>query len=254
VNAECPAQLVDKLAHFAGRDAMNIEGVSDRAITAFAERGLLNDFMDFYSLHKRVNEIKLLAGFGEKSIAALLSAVERSKTVPLANFICALGIPQIGLASAKALCRYFNGDLKKIASAKADEISVISGFGGKAAEHLEAWFNNWRNADLIRRALETFTFIKSEAPIGVKSLKDKTFVTTGSLTAFKNRKELTDLIESLDGRTAGAVSSSTSFLINNDSASGSAKNKKARELGVPIITEQEFIDRFVPASPDGRTV
>ncbi|MDR1208804.1 MAG: NAD-dependent DNA ligase LigA [Clostridiales bacterium] len=247
LNSGCPAQLIRSLAHFAGRDGVNIEGLSTATIEKFAALGWLRDFMDFYDLPDRGVEIAALEGFGEKSAENLRQAIERSKSAPLANFLAALGISQIGLASAKLLARRFGGDLNRLASAGVDELTSIRDIGRTTAEFVVSWFADESNRKLIERAARTFDFPPEESGETPNPLSGMTFAVTGSLERFENRKELGKRIEALGGRLAGSISQATAALVNNDAASGSAKNKKARELGVPILTEAEFIESYLQA-------
>jgi DNA ligase (NAD+) len=223
---------------------MNIEGLSEATIEKFIEMGFVDKYPDIFEIEKYHDEITELDGFGEKSFDKLIKAIEKSKTVNLCNFIYALGINHVGLSNAKLLCKYFNNDLDKIMSAKADELVNIEGFGEIIALAIERYFGYEENRELIERALKFVTFVKEEITSdGV--LSGKTFVITGDLNRYKNRKVLQAVIESLGGKVAGSVSSKTSFLINNDINSASSKNKKAKEVGVPIITEEDFVNNFL---------
>ncbi|MCD8037251.1 MAG: NAD-dependent DNA ligase LigA [Clostridiales bacterium] len=238
-NPNCSAQKIKALVHYVSRDAMNIEGLSEETIKKFAEIGILENYIDIYSL-KEHTEIKEMEGFGQKSFDNLVSAVEKSRTVPLENFINALGINQVGLSNAKLLCKYYNNDIEAIISADPEELKEIEGFGEVIAHSIHAYFANEKNLELFRKGISLLNFTKpAKTADGLAGL---TFVITGDVEKFKNRNEVKALIESLGGKVTGSVTSKTNYLINNDINSTSSKNKKAKELNVPIITEEEFIE------------
>lgn len=237
-NPNCSAQRIKALVHYVSRDAMNIEGLSEETIKKFAEIGILDNYTDIYSI-KNHDEIKEMDGFGQKSFDNLVSAIEKSKTVPLENFINALGINQVGLSNAKLLCRHYNNDIDAIVNADPEELKEIEGFGEVIAHSIHAYFANEKNLELFNKAVALLHFTKP-AEVTDK-LSGVNFVITGDVEKFKNRNEVKALIESLGGKVTGSVTSKTNYLINNDVNSTSSKNKKAKELGIPIITEDEFI-------------
>ncbi|MDD5944478.1 MAG: NAD-dependent DNA ligase LigA [Clostridia bacterium] len=237
-NPNCSAQRIKALVHYVSRDAMNIEGLSEETIKKFAEIGILDNYTDIYSI-KNHDEIKKMDGFGQKSFDNLVSAIEKSKTVPLENFINALGINQVGLSNAKLLCRHYNNDIDAIVNADPEELKEIEGFGEVIAHSIHAYFANEKNLELFNKAVALLHFTKP-AEVTDK-LSGVNFVITGDVEKFKNRNEVKTLIESLGGKVTGSVTSKTNYLINNDVNSTSSKNKKAKELGIPIITEDEFI-------------
>ena len=242
-NPNCRARVVRTITHYAARSAMNIEGFSKQTVEKFIEMGFLNDFSDIYNLAAYEAEIKVMRGFGEKSFAKLMDAIEKSKTADLASFIFGLGIDNVGLAGAKLLCRFFGGDFDKIRAATVEELVCIEGFGGVIAESLHSYFQNQENNNIVDAALVHLTFVQEEVP-SVNAdgfVAGKTFVITGEMEKFANRRELQEYIEARGGKVAGSVSKKTDYLINNDAKSESAKNKKAKELGVEIITEMEFL-------------
>lgn len=242
-NPSCKAQLTRALTHFVSRDAMNIEGLSEATIERFVEKGFIQNYLDIFSLNAYEKEITEMDGFGKKSVEKLISAVEKSKNCTLHNFIYALGINQIGLANAKLLCAFFDYDFMKIMSAEEEELIKIDGFGPVMVKSVTDYFANDKNR---QTAKEAYSLLDIQNPV-IKAggvLDGQIFVITGSLNHFQNRAELSDYIGSLGGRTASSVSANTSFLINNDAQSSSSKNKKAKELGVDIITEDEFIRRY----------
>ena len=241
-NTGCRAKLVHTITHYAARDALNIEGFSLQTVEKFIELGFLENYADIYNLEGHAEEIKNLKGFGEKSLNKLLGAIEKSKKVNLANFIYGLGIDNVGLSGAKLLCRYFNHDLDAIRAADVNDFVEIEGFGDIIAQSLHKYFRDDGNIAILEAVLPHLQFIKEEtADVDVDSLIfGKTFVITGDLSHYKNRKELQSLIEARGGKVSGSVSAKTNYLINNDAQSASSKNKKAHELGVKIITEADF--------------
>ncbi len=242
-NPNCGAQKIKSLTHFTSRDAMNIEGLSESTIEKFVAEGYLSNYMDIYGLKAYGDKIKALKGFGEKSCNKLLEAVEKSKNCNLENFIYALGIRHIGLANAKLLSRHFKGDIEGIINASEEEILEIDGFGGIMARSVIDYFALPENIMLLRQALQILNIEKPEGNTD-SSLNDMTFVITGEVYSFKNRKELQSYIEKKGGKVSSSVTGKTSYLINNDNTSPSSKNKKAKELNIPIITEEEFIGMF----------
>jgi len=244
VNPACKAKAVYTIAHYASRNALNIEGFSEQTVEKFIRMGFLSNFSDIYKLSDHKDEIIVLHGFGKKSFTKLMAAIERSKTAHLANFIFGLGIDNVGLSNAKLLARHFEYDLDAIRAADIEELVSIEGFGEVIAQSLHSYFQSAENNRIVDAALAHINFIKEETADNDESspIFGKTFVITGSLTHFENRKQLQDFIETRGGKVAGSVSAKTNYLINNDVRSASAKNKKARDLGVTVITEGEFHD------------
>ena len=240
-NPNCKAKLVHGLAHFVSRDAMNIEGLSESTLEKFIALGLLNDFTDIYSLHKHRNIIVNTEGFGEKSYENLVSAIEKSKKAGLPNFIYALGIDNVGLGNAKLLCKKYNYDLDRIIAADAEELLMVDGFGDVIAASLEKYFKDEKNLELVSKMRTILEFDIPKTDNTALLLDGRIFVITGDVHHFKNRKELQAKIEALGGKATGSVSAKTSYLINNDVTSNSSKNKKAKELGIPIISEEDFL-------------
>ncbi|MDR2166412.1 MAG: NAD-dependent DNA ligase LigA [Clostridiales bacterium] len=247
-NPNCRARVVRTIAHFAGRDAANIEGFSIATIEKFIELGFLSNFSDIYSLQRFEAEITGLRGFGEKSFANLMTSIEKSKDIALPNFIYGLGIDNVGLAGAKALCGHFDFNFQSIRKATPLEFIAIEGFGEIIAASLHEYFQNPENNAIVDAALPHLNFTTSAPPATQANpeISGKTFVITGELAHFKNRKELAEQIEAAGGKVVGSVSKKTDFLVNNDAESQSSKNKKAQELGVKIITEAEFLGLFGP--------
>jgi DNA ligase (NAD+) len=246
-NPNCKARVVRTIVHYAGRDAANIEGFSIATIEKFIELGFLSNFSEIYGLGRFEAEITALRGFGEKSFKNLMASIEKSKNVALPNFIYGLGIDNVGLAGAKALCRHFGYNFESIRNASPLEFIAIEGFGDIIAASLYEYFKNPENNAIVDKALAHLTFpdqvaqppdaIPADSPIS-----GKIFVITGELAEFKNRQELAAHIEANGGKVVGSVSKNTDFLINNDVTSQSSKNKKAQELGVKIITESEYLN------------
>ena len=244
-NPNCHAQRVRSLTHFVSRDAMNIEGLSEETLRKFTDNGFVETYVDIFKLQNFENNIKELEGFGEKSYSNIINSIEKSKNVNLANFIYALGINHVGLSNAKLLCKNMDYDLNKILKATTDELNSIDGFGEVIAHSIHSYFSNENNIKLLNEALSYIKFKAEETTVSDLNLSGLTFVITGDLEHYKNRKELQAQIESLGGKVTGSVTGKTSYLINNDAFSQSSKNKKASELSVPVITENEFIEKFI---------
>lgn len=239
-NPNCKAQRIKAFTHFVSRDAMNIEGFSEATIEKFIDKDFLDDFVDIYYLHKYEKEIKEMEGFGEKSFNNLVNSIEASKNVDMPNFINALGLNQVGLSNAKLLCEHFEYDLTKIMNASVEDIKEIHGFGEVIAQSVYNYFAKEENKEMVNK-LRSILNIKGIEKSENQSLKGLTFVITGNVTHFKNRNELKEKIESLGGKVTGTVTSNTNYLINNDINSTSSKNRKAKELGILIIGEEEFM-------------
>lgn len=244
-NPNCHAQRVRSLTHFVSRDAMNIEGLSEETLRKFTDNGFVETYVDIFKLQNFENNIKELEGFGEKSYSNIINSIEKSKNVNLANFIYALGINHVGLSNAKLLCKNMDYDLNKILKATTEELNGIDGFGEVIAHSIHSYFSNENNIKLLNEALSYIKFKAEETTVSDLNLSGLTFVITGDLEHYKNRKELQAQIESLGGKVTGSVTGKTSYLINNDAFSQSSKNKKASELSVPVITENEFIEKFI---------
>lgn len=238
-NDECLAKKVKSFAHFVSRDAMNIEGLSESTIQKFIDKGFVKTYADIYRIEKYRDEITNMEGFGEKSYINLMNSIEKSKHVLLPNFIYSLGIINVGLSNAKLLSKYYDYDFNKILSASQEELTDIEGYGSIIAKSLVEYFSNDRNMEMINDLLKYITIEKNESSNN-DILDGKTFVITGSLNIYSNRKTLKEFIESMGGKVTGSVTKNTDYLINNNIDSSSSKNKKAKELGVPIIDEETF--------------
>lgn len=239
VNPECPAKKIKSFGLFTSRDAMNIDGLSEATLEKFIARGFIHDFGDIFEISRYKDEIVEMEGFGQKSYDNLMESLERAKETTLPRVIYSLGIANIGLANAKVICRHFDNDLDRIRHASLEEVSDIDTIGPVIAGNLVAYF---RDEDNDRRLdhLMSFLHIQEDSPKQEQIFEGMNFVITGSLVHFENRSEAKELIESLGGKVTGSVTKKTNYLINNDIQSNSSKNKKARELGIPILSEEDF--------------
>lgn len=239
VNPGCPAKKIKSFGLFTSRDAMNIDGLSEATLEKFIARGFIHDFGDIFEISRYKNEIVEMEGFGQKSYDNLMESLERAKETTLPRVIYSLGIANIGLANAKVICRHFDNDLDRIRHASLEEVSDIDTIGPVIAGNLVAYF---RDEDNDRRLdhLMSFLHIQEDSPKQEQIFEGMNFVITGSLVHFGNRSEAKELIESLGGKVTGSVTKKTNYLINNDIQSNSSKNKKARELGIPILSEEDF--------------
>lgn len=241
VNPGCPAKKIKSFGLFTIRDAMNIDGLSEATLEKFIARGFIHDFGDIFEINRYRDEIVEMEGFGQKSYDNLIESLERAKETTLPRVIYSLGIANIGLANAKVICRYFNNDLEKIRHASLEEISEIDTIGPVIAGNLVSYFQDEENNRRLDH-LMSFLHIQDEGPKQEQIFAGMNFVITGSLVHFGNRSEAKELIESLGGKVTGSVTKKTNYLINNDIQSSSSKNKKARELGIPILSEEDFLN------------
>ena len=239
VNPGCPAKKIKSFGLFTSRDAMNIDGLSEATLEKIIARGFIHDFGDIFEISRYKDEIVEMEGFGQKSYDNLMESLERAKETTLPRVIYSLGIANIGLANAKVICRHFDNDLDRIRHASLEEVSDIDTIGPVIAGNLVAYF---RDEDNDRRLdhLMSFLHIQEDSPKQEQIFEGMNFVITGSLVHFGNRSEAKELIESLGGKVTGSVTKKTNYLINNDIQSNSSKNKKARELGIPILSEEDF--------------
>ena len=242
-NPSCPAKIHRTFVHFTSRGAMNIEGLSEATLDRFIEAGFLKEFPDLYRLKEHREAICQMEGFGEKSADKLLAAIENSRHTESYRLLAALGIPGVGSAGAKLLSAHFDSDLRRIMDAGEEEIAAISGFGEIGAHKVRAFFDNEENRRITLELIEQLEFEKT--PIRQEqTLSGSTFVITGSLNHFENREALAAEIEKRGGKVSSSVSTKTSYLINNDAESKSSKNQKARQLEIPILTEDELLQMF----------
>ena len=240
-NPNCKGKLLGKLTNFVSKNATNIDGLSEQTLEKFIELGWLNSFQDIYRLSEHKDEMSKLDGFGKRSVEKLLDAIEKSRSIKLSNIIYSLCIPLIGRSASKDISRECNNDIFTFINFMNVEydFTVMDGFGTEMQKSLSEWWEN--NEDIFCDLLAEFTLEKVEEKSRGIDLSGKTFVITGSLVHYKNRDELVDLITSMGGKVSGSVSAKTNYLLNNDINSTSSKNKKAKDLGIPIITEEDFM-------------
>lgn len=243
-NPDCQAKKIKSFALFVSRDALNIEGLSEATLEKFIQKGFIHEFADIFALDNHKEAIVELDGFGEKSYDKLIKSVEKSRHVRLANLIYGLGILNVGLSNAKLICKYMNYDVERIRKVSAEELTAIDGIGQVIADSVVAYFADEKNNRAFDRLLKCVDIEDEVTDENSMRFNGMTFVITGSLNHFGNRNTLKTLIEDGGGKVAGSVSSKTAYLINNDSTSSSSKNKKAQSLNIPIITEEEFIEKF----------
>lgn len=244
-NALCSAKKIKSFSLFVSRDAMQIDGMSEATLEKLIARGMIHDFADIYKLDRFKDEICNMDGFGVKSYENMMESINKSRTTNLVRVIFAMGIPGIGLANAKLLCKHFGHDFDRIKGASVEELSSIDNIGDVLAASIREFFDNEDNVKSMESLLECIDAVKPEVNENADKLAGKTFVITGSLTHYENRNALKDEIEALGGKVAGSVSNNTECLINNDVTSNSSKNKKAKELGVKILAEDDFISEYL---------
>lgn len=243
-NDECLAKQIKSFTHFVSRDAMNVEGLSEATIEKLIAKGLIKELADVFHIERFKDEITKMEGFGEKSFNNLVSSVNKARQTTTVRLLYSLGISNIGLSTAKLICKKFKYDWNLISNAKYEELTEINGIGGKMAEAYLKFFNEDKNKVIIEDVLKEIEFEKIDESNEnqIQIFENINFVITGSVEHFKNRDELKEVIESHGGKVTGSVTSKTNYLINNDNMSNSSKNKKAKELGISIITESQFID------------
>lgn len=243
-NPECLAKKIKSLTLFVSRDAMNIDGLSEATIEKFLSMGMLHELADLYHLSDYRDTIVNMDGFGEKSYNKLITALENSRQTTLAKFIYSLGIPNIGLSNAKMICNALGNDLDHIRHATVEELTDIDGVGEVIARSFADYFASPEHNKTVDDLLQEITLETVQTDSRAQDLSGLVFVITGSLDHFENRSALKEAIENAGGKVTGSVTKNTSYLINNDIASTSSKNKKAKELGVPIITEEQAMEQF----------
>ena len=246
MNPDCPAKDLKRFSLFVSRNAMNIDGISEATLERFLEKGFLKQLSDLYHLDRYRDEIVQMDKLGEKSYNNLIDSIEKSRTAGLANLIYALGIPNVGLSNAKLIVKHFDQDPVLCFDAPYSELCEIEGIGPIIAESYVAFFADEGHRAELDSLLPELYLVKEESSLP-QDLAGKTFVITGSLETYPNRDALKKEIEDRGGKVAGSVSAKTSYLINNDITSTSGKNKKAKELGIPIITEKDFVDGNLPS-------
>ncbi len=243
VNEECPAKSIKSFSLFVSRDAMNMDGLSDATLEKFIDRGFLREFADLFHLDRYREEIISMEGFGEKSYGKLQDGINASRKTTLPKLIYGLGIANIGVANAKVLCRHFSYDLEQMQAADVESLSAVEGVGEVIASAFVAYMRKEKHIRELRNLLPE---LELEKPVeeGSRTLTGMSFVVTGSLEHFHSRNDLKEAIEQRGGKVAGSVTGKTTCLINNDVTSSSSKNKKAKELGIPIMAEQEFLEKY----------
>lgn len=240
-NPDCQAKKIKGFALFVSRDALNIDGLSEMTLEKFIAAGFIHEFSDMFHLDRHREAIVEMEGFGEKSYENLVNAAKAASHTTLPRLIYGLGIAGIGLANAKMICKHFDYDLAAMRAADSEELCAIDGIGAVLADAWVKYFKEEKNNAGLDTLLKDLTFETRQAESGDHSLEGKIFVITGSVEHFANRRELQAFIESKGGKATGSVTAKTSYLINNDVTSNSSKNKKARELGVPILSEEDFL-------------
>lgn len=241
MNPECQAKHVKSFALFVSRDALNIEGLSEATLEKFISRGYIHTFADIFHLDQYKEKIQKMEGFGEKSYKKLTESIEKARTTTLPRVIYSLGIAGIGLANAKVICRELKYDVESLLKVSEEELNEIQGVGEVLAKAFAGYFADAKHVENFRRLLNELT-IPEETVTKQQIFEGVNFVITGSVKHFANRGEVKELIESLGGKVTGSVTSKTNYLINNDVTSTSSKNKKANELGIPIISEETFLE------------
>lgn len=242
-NKQCPAKHVKLYSLFVSRNAMNIDGLSEETLEKFINAGYIHEFADIFNLSRYQKEIVETPGFGQKSYDNLIDSLNKAREVELHALLYSLGIPNIGVANAKLICKYFNNDIEKITHATAEELVKIDGIGDKMAVKFVEYFSDKENIKKFNNLLNELTIIKEENN-EEQNMAGLNFVVTGSVERFANRNEVKDYIEKRGGKVTGSVTSKTNYLINNDLLSNSSKNKKAKELGIEIINEEQFLERW----------
>lgn len=244
-NPDCEAKKIKSFTLFVSRDAMNIDGLSEATLEKFIGKGFLHQYQDMFHLDRYREEIVAMEGFGERSYKKLMDGIERARDVELPKLIYSLGIANIGLANAKVICKYYQYDINAMRHASVEELGEIDGIGEVIARAFVDYFSDEKNNTIFDNLLKEVRIVKEEIDEAGQTLEGQTFVVTGSLNHFGSRNELKDLIEKKGGKVAGSVSAKTVCLINNDAASNSSKNKKAKELNVPILTEEQFMTEYL---------
>lgn len=245
INPGCSAKKIKAFSLFVSRDAMQIDGMSEATLEKFIAKGMIHEYADLYKLSTYKDEICNMEGFGVKSYENMMDSIDKSRNTSLVRVIYSLGILNVGLSNAKMICKYFDYDLEKIKMASVEELSGIDGVGEVIAKSIFDYFANDNNLRTLNNLLECIIIEKPQVSENGSLLANKTFVITGSLNIYENRNALKEQIENRGGKVAGSVSKNTECLINNDFASNSSKNKKAKELGVAIMSEEDFIATYL---------
>ena len=243
-NSQCQAKHVKLFTLFVSRNGMNIDGLSEETLEKFIDAGYIKEFADIFHLDRYYEEIVATPGFGQKSYDNLMDSVEKARNVELSALIYSLGIPNIGSANAKLICKAFNNNIEKIRNASVEELIEIDGIGEIMAEKFCQYFADEDNIKKLDNLLKEVNIAEPEENTTPQNMDGLTFVITGSVEHFANRNELKAYIEKHGGKVTGSVSARTNYLINNDAMSASSKNKKAKQLGVEIVTEEVFLERW----------
>ncbi len=241
-NEDCPAKQIKLFTLFVSRDAMNIDGLSESTIEKFIAHGLIREPADLFNIDRYKEKIIGMEGFGEKSYSKLISAINKARKTTPTRLLFGLGISNVGLSNAKLICRKFSHQWDEIQNATYEQLTEISGVGDVMADAFVKYFKDEKNIRIVADILDEIEFEEIQTAGNSQLFENNTFVITGSLNHFINREELIAVIEEKGGKVTGSVTSKTNYLINNDSQSNSSKNKKARELGISIITEDQFLD------------
>jgi len=243
-NDECPAKHIKSFTHFVSRDAMGIDGLSEATVEKLIDRGLVKEYAEIFHMERYKSEITEMEGFGEKSFKNLIDSINKARKTNPVRLLFSLGIPNVGLSNAKNICKSFHYNWADIQNADYDQLIQINGIGDVMANAYVNFFRDEHNLLIVEDLLREIEFEEQAAsgPASELIFEGLTFVITGSVEQFKNRNELKETIESMGGKTTNSVTSKTDYLINNDNMSGSSKNKKAKELGVSIITEEQLLD------------
>ena len=244
-NPSCEAKKIKSFTLFVSRDAMNIDGLSEATLEKFIGKGFIHEYADIFKLDRFEEEITQMEGFGEKSYRNLISSIDNARRTTLPRLIYSLGIANIGLANAKMICRYYRYDLQEMLAARVEDLSEIEGVGEVIAGTFHEYFQNEENVEQLKHLMNEITVVTENIEEAEQTLTGLNFVITGSLAHYENRNELKDIIEGKGGKVTGSVTSKTTCLINNDVTSNSSKNKKAKELGVRIISEEDFMAEYL---------
>lgn len=244
-NPDCDAKKIKSFTLLVSRDALNVDGLSESTLEKFLARGFLHEFADLFQLERFREEITQMEGFGEKSFRNLTESLERARKTTLPRLIYGLGIENVGVANAKMLCRHFQYDLQALQEADEEELAEIDGIGGVIAGSIYAYFHEEKAAEQLKNLLEELEIEKEVIQESEQTLSGMSFVITGSLSHFENRNAMKEEIEKRGGKVTGSVTGKTVCLINNDTASSSSKNRKAKELEIPILSEEAFMEKYL---------
>lgn len=243
-NPDCVAKKIKAFTLYVSRNALNMDGLSEQTLEKFIANGFIQDFTDLYHLNRHAGEIIAMEGFGEKSYKNLIDSIDKSRETTLPQLIYGLGIANIGVANAKMLCKAFSYDVDAMVKATAEELSDIDGIGEVIAEAIVSYFSDEKHIRVLKELLQE-VYLQEVSVNENQNLNGLVFCITGSLNGFENRDQMKAAIEERGGKVTGSVTSKTTALINNDIASSSSKNKKAKELGIPILTEEDFVAKYL---------